>query len=111
MAPEDVYNMDETALFYCAQPNKTLAQGKVRGCKIQTDHLTLTLVVNTTMIDATGASRYNAQANSKGHFTHVTESPRPLHFKHSHWRKGWSRPSSLHTTLEGRTEYVNARWM
>ena len=28
---------------------------------------------------------------SKGHFTHKTKSPWPLHFKHSHWWKGWSR--------------------
>ena len=27
----------------------------------------------------------------KGHFTHETESPSPLHFKHSHW---WKRRSS-----------------
>jgi hypothetical protein len=27
--PEDVYNMDETGLFHCAQPNKTLVQGRV----------------------------------------------------------------------------------
>ena len=26
-------------------------------------------------------------------------------------RKGGAGPSSLHTTLEGPTEYVNARWM
>ena len=25
------------------------------------------------------------------HFTHETESPWYLHFKHSHWRKRWSR--------------------
>ena len=29
--------------------------------------------------------------NSKGHFTHETESPWPLHFKYSHWWKRWSR--------------------
>ena len=51
MAPEDVYNMDETGLFYRAQPNKTLAQGKVCGRKIQKDHLTLALVVNMTYTD------------------------------------------------------------
>ena len=28
---------------------------------------------------------------SKGHFTHETESPCPLHFKHSHWWKRRSR--------------------
>ena len=26
----------------------------------------------------------------KGHFTHKTEGPWPLHFKHSHWWKRWS---------------------
>ena len=29
--------------------------------------------------------------NTKGHFTHKTESPSPLHFKHSHWWKRWSQ--------------------
>ena len=28
---------------------------------------------------------------TKGHFTHETESPWPLHFNHSHWWKRWSR--------------------
>ena len=28
---------------------------------------------------------------TKGHFTHETESPWPLHFKHSCWWKMWSR--------------------
>ena len=28
MTMEDVYNMDETGLFYCAQPNKTLSARK-----------------------------------------------------------------------------------
>ena len=27
----------------------------------------------------------------KGHFTHETESPLPLYFKHSHWWQRWSR--------------------
>ena len=30
-------------------------------------------------------------ASAKGHFTHGTESPWPLHFKHSHWWKRRSR--------------------
>jgi hypothetical protein len=30
----------------------------------------------------------------KGHFTHETESPWPLHFKHSHWWKRRSRSKS-----------------
>jgi hypothetical protein len=51
MAPVDVYDMDEIVLFYHAQPNKTLAQGKVRGFEIQKDLLTLAITVNTTCTD------------------------------------------------------------
>lgn len=40
MAREDVYNIDETNLFYHAYPNKTLAQENVCECKIQKEHLT-----------------------------------------------------------------------
>ena len=47
MALEDVYNMDEIVLFYHAQSNRILAQGKVCGCKLLKDCLTLALVVNT----------------------------------------------------------------
>ena len=49
------------------------------------------------------------QTESSGHFTH--ERLRA----HDHYTliggKGGAGPSSLHTTLEGPTEYVNARWM
>ena len=31
---EDVYNMDETRLYSRAHPNKTIAQGKVKGQKL-----------------------------------------------------------------------------
>ena len=33
-----------------------------------------------------------------GHSTHETESPRPLHFKHSHWwkRRSWSKFAASH---------------
>ena len=52
MAPEDVYNTDETSLFYHSQQNKPLVQGKVRGRKIHKDHLTLAqIVVNMTCND------------------------------------------------------------
>ena len=44
MVVEDVYNIDETGLFIV--PNQNIEQGKVRGCKIQKDHLTLALAVN-----------------------------------------------------------------
>ena len=45
MATENIYNMNETGLFCCVQPNKTLSARKVCGCKIQKDSLTLALVV------------------------------------------------------------------
>ena len=47
MAPEDVSNIDEIVLLYYAEPTKTLARGKVCGCKVQMDRLTLALVVYT----------------------------------------------------------------
>ena len=47
MALDDVYNMDEIGSFYCAQPNKTLGQQKVRGCIIRKDRLTIALLINT----------------------------------------------------------------
>ena len=50
MAPKDVYNMDEIGWFYRAQPTK-IVQGKVCERKIQMDHLTHALVVNTTGIE------------------------------------------------------------
>ena len=44
-----------------------------------------------------------------GHFTHGIESSWP--FQALIGGKGGAGPSSLHTTLEGPMEYVNARWM
>ena len=32
--PVDVYNMDETGLYFRAHSNKTLAQGKMKGQKL-----------------------------------------------------------------------------
>ena len=43
---EDVYNMDEIGLYSRAHPNKTLAQVKVEGQKLQKERVTLALVVN-----------------------------------------------------------------
>ena len=44
----------------------------------------------------------------KGHFTHETEGPRPLHFKHSHWWKSRSR-SNFASRCAGGTNGV--KWM
>ena len=45
-APCDVYNMDETGLFYCLTPNSTLATGAVRGMKKCKERLTVALCSN-----------------------------------------------------------------
>ena len=49
--PEDVYNMDETCLYFRAQPTIILAQGKVKDRKIQKHRFTLAFAVNSTSID------------------------------------------------------------
>jgi hypothetical protein len=33
----------------------------------------------------------NSQRLGKGHFTHETKGPWPLHFRHSHWWRRWSQ--------------------
>ena len=43
--------MDEIGLYFRAHPNKTLAQGKVKGRKLQKEHVTLALAVNSIGID------------------------------------------------------------
>jgi hypothetical protein len=40
--------MDEIGLYFRAHPNKMLAQGKVKGRKLQKERVTLTLVVDST---------------------------------------------------------------
>ena len=45
-APCDIYNMDETGLFYRLTPNSTLATGAVRGTKKCKDRLTVALCAN-----------------------------------------------------------------
>ena len=55
--------------------------------------------------------KIEVRIDNEGHFTHKTDA-------HDHYTsstlisgKCGARPSSLHTTLERSTEYVNARWM
>ena len=45
-APCDIYNMDETGLFYRLTPNSTLATGAVRGTKKSKNRLTIALCAN-----------------------------------------------------------------
>ena len=46
--PKDIFNMDETGLFYCALPDKTLAvkHTDMSGCKKSKERLTASLCVN-----------------------------------------------------------------
>jgi hypothetical protein len=46
----------------------------------------------------------------KGHFTHETESPWPLHFKHSYWwkRRSWSKFAASHSAWGTNWVY---KWM
>lgn len=50
--PEDIYNLDETGLFYRLGPNYTLATKKVSGTKKSKDRITVVLAAN-----ATGTTR------------------------------------------------------
>ena len=49
--PQDIYNMDETGLFYRLLPNSTLATGPVRGKKKQKERITVALCANATGTD------------------------------------------------------------
>jgi hypothetical protein len=43
--------MYESGLYFRAHPNKTLAQGKVRGQKLQKERVTFALVANSNVIN------------------------------------------------------------
>ena len=43
---EDVYNMDESGLFYHLHPDKTISSGPVKGCKKAKDCVTLMFCTN-----------------------------------------------------------------
>ncbi len=49
--PDDIYNMDETGLFFRLGPNSTLATGAVKGTKKKKDRLTVALCCNSTGTD------------------------------------------------------------
>ena len=50
----------------------------------------------------------SSTSRSKGHFTHETESPWPLHFKHSHW---WKRGSRIHVHFTLHLRDQRSKWM
>jgi hypothetical protein len=45
---EDVYNADETALYWKLEPNKSLARNSVTGTKKSKDRITIMLACNAT---------------------------------------------------------------
>ena len=47
---EDVYNMDESELYFKAHPNKILAQRKVKGRKLQNKREMLLLIMQLGLI-------------------------------------------------------------
>lgn len=44
--PRDIYNMDETAVFYCNPPTTTIASGRIEGVKQDKTRMTVALTVN-----------------------------------------------------------------
>ena len=44
--PKNIYNMDETALYYSAAPKTTISTNKVSGTKVDKKRLTIALTVN-----------------------------------------------------------------
>ncbi|CAG8717949.1 2674_t:CDS:2, partial [Dentiscutata erythropus] len=49
--PEDVYNVDETGLYYRMMPNQTLATKLVKGQKKVKDRITILFCINATSMD------------------------------------------------------------
>ena len=64
---KDIYNCDETALFWLMEPNRTLSHGPVQGRKKRKDRVSLLLTAN-----ATGDDKLPIL------FIHKYENPRPL---------------------------------
>ena len=50
-SPRNVFNFDESALFYRLPPNKTLSTVKRNGKKSEKDHITVAMCCNMTGIE------------------------------------------------------------
>ena len=50
-SPDDIYNMDETGLFFRLEPDKTLASGPVKGRKKSKERITVALCCNASGTD------------------------------------------------------------
>ena len=63
--PEDVYNADETSLFFRMTPNQTLATKPVKGKKKDKDQITVLLCTNATGTDKFKSLVIRKSANSR----------------------------------------------
>lgn len=84
--PNDVYNMDETGLYYCLAPNRTIASGKVSGFKKVKTRMSIALASNATGTDKRpllfiGTSRKPKCCGRK--------TPRELGFQYYYNKNAW----------------------
>jgi hypothetical protein len=100
----DVYNADETALFYRMPPNRTLASGPVRGGRSDKTRITLLFCVN-----ATGTDRLKPLVIGKARrprcFAGIDMSRLP-HIDYRANSKGWMTSEIFRSWLVG----INARF-
>lgn len=84
--PNDVYNMDETGLYYCLAPNRTIASARVHGFKKVKARISIALTVNATGTDRRPLLFIGTARKPKccGRRT-----PKELGFQYYHNRKAW----------------------
>ena len=74
--PQDIYNMDETGLFYRLLPNSTLATGPVSGKKNQKERITVAQCANATSWFHWSSGRVHVDVSAR-HLTPVYTSSTP----------------------------------
>jgi hypothetical protein len=102
--PADVYNADETALFYRMPPNRTLASGPVRGGRSDKTRVTLLFCVN-----ATGTDRLKPLVIGKARRPRCfagTDISRLPHIDYRANSNGWMTSEIFRSWLVG----INARF-
>jgi hypothetical protein len=86
--PDDLFNMDETALFYKTPPNKTLCTNAVKGQKMAKDRITVALCAN-----ASGTVKLQPFI--------IGKSKNPRAFKGFEWQKMVSYSSNKKAWMTG----------
>jgi hypothetical protein len=102
----NVFNFDETGLLYKALPNRTLAEGKVKGKKLSKERMTLGLACN-------------ADGSEKLKMVVVHKSKRPRCFGRTfdpdtlvHWfsnKTAWMQSGVFATTMQRYNSYFHGR--